>query len=655
MKLSVIIVNYNVKYFLTQCLRSTLEAQRRAEAAFGKNSCEIIVVDNASKDGSAAYIKEKFKTIHFIENQDNKGFSGANNQGIKAARGAFILLLNPDTIVPEDLFVRTLQFMDKHPDAGGLGVKMVNGQGEFLPESKRAFPTPAVSFYKIFGLSKLFPKSSKFGQYHLTYLSEDETHQVDVLSGACMFLRKETLQKIGLLDETFFMYGEDIDLSYRITKSGYKNYYYPYTQIIHYKGESTKKGSLNYVYMFYRAMNIFVKKHINKTGVRLYSFLIKCAIWIRALLSAFRRLAVATFLPLADALLFFLGFFLITPLWESYKFSGSTSVYPPEFMHYIVPGNILLWSFFIFIFKGYRKNAPPYRINKGILWGSLMALAAYSLLNESYRFSRALLLMGSFCAIFSANMLRYLLYLLSMKRFAPSYARTKNILILAPPDEFEKIKSVFMQSQKYHPTNYTFDSFEEKIAAGDIHEYITRNQLEELIISYSQYSYKDVILIFNALAADKIPEMKTFLPEEAVIIGYETLHLSEQENYMYPDAVIQKKLRIKRRNDLIFSFFLFLAAPVALLLTERKRYFFSNIFLVWKGERTWVGYRPLKNPDLYDLLPRIPAGILYPQMDKQVGEAECMKANFADIKNYDFLNELYTIFFYFRYLGNKIY
>lgn len=234
MELSIIIVNYNVKYFLEQCLHSVLQASMNIDP-------EIFVVDNNSVDGSSQLIRKKFPEIHFIENKENVGFSRANNQAIRKAKGKYILLLNPDTIVEEDTFSKIIEFMDNHADAGGLGVKMIDGKGTFLPESKRGLPTPEVAFYKMFGISKLFPNSKKFGKYHLSYLKENEIHEVDVLAGAFMLLRKETLDKIGLLDETFFMYGEDIDLSYRITLGGYKNYYFPETTIIHYKGESTKK------------------------------------------------------------------------------------------------------------------------------------------------------------------------------------------------------------------------------------------------------------------------------------------------------------------------------------------------------------------------------------------------------------------------------
>ena len=255
-KISIVIVNYNVEYFLDQCLDSVRKGIKDISA-------EVFIVDNCSVDGSIEMVKSKYPEFTLIENKDNVGFSRANNQAIRQASGEYILLLNPDTVVEEDTFSKTVRFMDERPDSGGLGVRMIDGKGIFLPESKRGLPTPLVAFYKIFGLSSLFPKSKRFGQYHLGHLSEFENHQIDVLSGAYMLMRKSTLDKVGLLDESFFMYGEDIDLSYRITLGGYKNYYCSDTKIIHYKGESTKKSSVNYVFVFYRAMIIFAQKHLS--------------------------------------------------------------------------------------------------------------------------------------------------------------------------------------------------------------------------------------------------------------------------------------------------------------------------------------------------------------------------------------------------------
>ncbi|MDR1369092.1 MAG: glycosyltransferase family 2 protein [Dysgonamonadaceae bacterium] len=280
MKLSVIIVNYNVKYYLEQCLLSVFAAMKNTDA-------EVFVVDNNSSDGSIEYLRPKFPEVIFIENHSNPGFSKANNQAIEAAKGKYILLLNPDTVITENTLDNVCHFMDEHSDAGGLGVKMIDGYGTFLPESKRGFPSPWNSLCKMSGIAGLFPKSPVFAKYHLKYLNENETHQVDVLSGAFMLLRRETLEKTGSLDETFFMYGEDIDLSYRITKAGYKNYYLP-EKIIHYKGESTKKD-LRYVKIFYEAMLIFFKKHYPHYD-RFYTYLIYSGIYTTGALSAVKRL-----------------------------------------------------------------------------------------------------------------------------------------------------------------------------------------------------------------------------------------------------------------------------------------------------------------------------------------------------------------------------
>ena len=292
MKLSIIIVNYNVRHFLEQCLTSVYKAIPNVSA-------EVFVVDNNSPDDSVEMVRNNFPNVHLIHNKDNVGFSRANNQAIEISKGEYVLLLNPDTVVEEDTFENCIEFMDAHPDAGGLGVKMIDGSGKFLPESKRGLPTPSVSFYKIFGLSKLFPKSKKFAKYHLGYLDENETNEIEVLSGAFMWMRKSTLDKVGYLDETFFMYGEDIDLSYRIILGGYKNYYLPKVKIIHYKGESTKKGNLKYVFVFYNAMIIFSKKHFAKKA-KAFSFFINIAIYLRAFLAVLSRFAAKIRLPLTD-------------------------------------------------------------------------------------------------------------------------------------------------------------------------------------------------------------------------------------------------------------------------------------------------------------------------------------------------------------------
>ena len=279
MKLSIVIVNYNVKYFLEQCLDAVSLAVRNTEA-------EIFVVDNHSSDDSAEYLASRFPDIPVIENQENVGFSKANNQAIAQARGEYILLLNPDTVIGENSLTTICRFMDENPQAGAVGVKMLDGYGRFLPESKRGFPSPLNSFCKLVGLSELFPYSKRFGGYHLKYLDKNAIHPVPILAGAFMMVRKEAIEKAGYLDECFFMYGEDIDWSYRINSAGYTNYYFP-EPIIHYKGESTKKD-IKYVKHFYEAMLIFFNKHYPHSNL-FFIFMIRLAIIGCGTISAFQK------------------------------------------------------------------------------------------------------------------------------------------------------------------------------------------------------------------------------------------------------------------------------------------------------------------------------------------------------------------------------
>jgi N-acetylglucosaminyl-diphospho-decaprenol L-rhamnosyltransferase len=282
MLLSVIIVNYNVKYFLEQCLCSVREALRQSgvdSRESGVNT-EVLVVDNASSDGSMEYLQPRFPFVQFIQNTVNVGFAKANNQALQQAKGKYILFLNPDTILPEDAFSACTAFMEAHTDAGALGVRMIDGSGRYLQESKRGLPTPWVALCKMSGLTRLFPTSKLFARYYLGHLPDDSTCEADALSGAFMLVRKQTLDTTGGFDEQFFMYAEDIDLSYRIQQAGYNNYYFPACTIIHFKGESTKKDA-RYIQLFYKAMIQFVQKHFHGSFSWIYTGILRTMIVIR--------------------------------------------------------------------------------------------------------------------------------------------------------------------------------------------------------------------------------------------------------------------------------------------------------------------------------------------------------------------------------------
>lgn len=283
LKLSVIIVNYNVKYYLDQCIRSVLRAFEEMNTP-----AEIIVVDNHSVDGSVDYLEQRypqklFPMVRFVRSAHNLGFARANNIAIRQSRGEYVLLLNPDTIVGEDALKASVDFMDAHEDAGAVGVRMLGAQGRRAMESRRGLPTPMVSFFKMLGFCNRWPHHRLFGKYYMGYLPWDEPSQIEVVSGAYCMLRRKALDEVGLLDEDFFMYGEDIDLSYRVLKGGYHNYYLP-VDILHYKGESTQKSSFRYVHVFYEAMLIFFRKHYSGMTF-LLSLPIKTAIYAKALMA----------------------------------------------------------------------------------------------------------------------------------------------------------------------------------------------------------------------------------------------------------------------------------------------------------------------------------------------------------------------------------
>jgi GT2 family glycosyltransferase len=422
--LSVVIVNYNVAYFLEQCLNAVLAASKTLKV-------QVFVVDNNSVDGSVEMVQSKFPQVHLIANKENVGFSRANNQALVISDARYLLLLNPDTVVEEDTFSKIVSFMDEHPDGGGLGVRMVDGKGRFLPESKRGLPTPMVAFYKIFGLSKLFPKSKRFGRYHLGYLSEFDTNEVDVLSGAFMLMRKETLDKVGLLDETFFMYGEDIDLSYRIQLGGFKNYYFPETKIIHYKGESTKKSSVNYVFVFYRAMVIFAKKHFSQNNAKLFSMAIHLAIYLRASISIFRRFIEQISFPAMDLAVSLGGLYLLAERWKM-----KDILFPEIAMNYLIPSYAIIWMLSGLVFGIYDTGSRYRLIFKSAFFGTIFILTSYALLPKEWQFSRLYILLGSLIYVISFFLIRFSYELLFKGNIGLSKLPKKRFAIIGEEAEF---------------------------------------------------------------------------------------------------------------------------------------------------------------------------------------------------------------------------
>lgn len=330
MDLSVIIVNYNVRQFLENALVSVQRALRELES-------EIFVVDNASGDGSADMVRGRFPDVRVILNSTNLGFSKANNQALRLAKGKFILLINPDTIVQEDTLRVMLDFFAAHGDAGLAGCKILNPDGSFQLPCRRSFPSPWVAFTKIMGLSVLFPRSRIFGRYNLTYLDPDQTYPVDAISGSFMMLRRDVYDRIGGLDESFFMYGEDLDWCFRVRQAGYAVYYVHSTAIIHFKGESTRRSDIDELEHFYGAMELFVEKHFNRSKV--VRVLLKAGIVMRGAAATMARAARPAIAALADYLLLDLALFL-----SAYWYFGNPThfTFRAHPVVWVVPGLVLV-------------------------------------------------------------------------------------------------------------------------------------------------------------------------------------------------------------------------------------------------------------------------------------------------------------------------
>lgn len=651
MTLSVVIVNYNVRYFLEQAL---LSVQRASEGL----DVETWVVDNNSVDDSVQMVREKFPEVYLIANKDNPGFSIANNQAIRQSKGKYVLLLNPDTVVEEDTFKKCIDFMDAHIDAGGLGVKMIDGSGNFLPESKRGFPSPWVAFCKTFGLSKLFPKSPKFNRYHLGYLDKDETHEVDVLAGAFMFMRKETLDKVGLLDETFFMYGEDIDLSYRIVKGGYKNYYLADTTIIHYKGESTKKGSLNYVRVFYQAMIIFAKKHFTGEGAWLFVLMLQFAIYFRAFLTLVGNFWRAAYLPIMEAVAIGLGLHFIKNFWANNYYSNP-DYYDDTFYYVNIPLYILLWLGGIFFSGGYEEKFRFRRVVQGLLGGGLVLAAVYGFLPLDYRPSRAIIVMGTVFALFSTITIRSVLHFLKYKNLRLGQTELSNLIIVGSIGESERVRGLLAKAQVKKNIIGTVapdktDDYKTYLSSfAQLDEVVRIYKVNEIIFCSKDIPAGDITSCMTALGTQVAYRI---LPEESISIIGSSSKNSNGELYTIDIRFsIAQTLarRSKRLFDFLSSIILLLTFPLNFLFVKNKTRYLQNIFAVLVGRKTWVGYAPTENNN--QDLPILKNAVLSPLDGVTINEPDnptTHRLNFFYAKDFNTGKDLEILIQGFKYLGN---
>ncbi len=654
MKLSVIIVSYNVKHFLEQCLHSVRAAIPGIEA-------EIFVVDNSSVDGSVKMVKEKFPEVFCIANTDNSGFAKANNQAIRQSKGEYVLLLNPDTIVETDTFAKVITFMDSHADAGGLGVKMVDGTGHFLPESKRGLPTPGVAFCKVFGLSRLFPKSKTFNKYHLGYLDKDKTHQVEILAGAFMLMRKKVLDEVGLLDESFFMYGEDIDLSYRIIKAGYHNYYFPDTRIIHYKGESTKKGSLNYVFVFYNAMIIFARKHYSQKNARLFSLLINMAIYFRAFLSISSRILKNAVLPLLDASMLYAGLAIIARILEQQVIYPWGGHYPIELYLFAIPAFISVWMISIYYSGGYDKPVSLWKSFRGLASGTIIILVVYALLPENFRFSRSLIIAGTALGLVALSFSRILLHFLRINGYRLNASNSKRFAVVGEAPEVQRVADLLQKALVKPGFIGIINSGMAKEDKSDylgnlsqIKDIINVYAIDELIFCAKDMPAENIIDQMSALQHTEV-EYKIAPPESMSIIGSNSIDTAGDLYVIDINSIgkFQNK-RSKRVFDVGVGLLLLASYPATVFITGHPANYLRNIFKVLLGLKSITGYHPMEQHD--HKLPDIRSGIIFPTDVLDVPNPDIQtigRLNMLYSRDYRIGNEFRLLYKGFRFLGRK--
>lgn len=654
MKLSIVIVNYNVAYFLEHCLYSVRNALKGIEA-------EIFVVDNNSVDNSIAMLKEKFPEVILIANKDNVGFSKANNQAIRISKGEYVLILNPDTVVEEDTFAKCISFMDSHKDCGALGVKMIDGSGKFLKESKRGFPSPWTSFCKMSGLTSLFPHSKKYANYYMGHLSEDEVNEVDILAGAYMMMRKECLDKVGLLDEDYFMYGEDIDLSYRITKGGYKNYYFPKARIIHYKGESTKKASMNYVYTFYNAMVIFAQKHLTKKQTKLFSTLIKLAIWLRAGFAFCSRIFKNSLLPLLDFVLVYLAYYLLVSWW-SVNIWEDANYYPLQYIYIVVPIYIFIWLLSIYLSGGYSKPIRIPKIISGVFFGMITILVFYSLLPEQLRYSRALVLLGAVVSLFIIISIRLVYRYFTTGSWLPKDERRKRYIIIGDEKEAVRVADLlrttdaqaeFIGLTKEDDKETDNPNFVGNIS--QIKEIIKIYQINEVIFCAKSVSQQRIISTMAELKANNL-HFIIAPPETDFIIGSNTINTPTDLYVISVNSISDDdNKRKKRLLDITLALFTLLFSPILCFTIKRPIGLWKNTFSVLFGSKTWIGYSNISTIS-NNSLPKIKKGILTTQdsLDKKdVDLSTLNRLNLLYARNYRLQSDFNTFIKAFREIGRN--
>lgn len=591
--ISVIIVNYNVKELLEQCIKSILSASQ-------KLNVEIIVVDNNSFDGSIEHLKTKFPNqpkLKLIESPVNLGFAKANNLGVKEAAGEYLLILNPDTILQEDTLEKTLQFYKTTPGIGAMTCKLILPNGKLDLACRRSFPTPSVAVYRILGLSRIFPKNRMFGKYNLTYLNENETYEVDAIVGAFMLIKKDIYEKVKGFDEDYFMYGEDLDLCFRIKKEGYGIYYYPDTSIIHYKGESTKKSSTSYINNFYGAMQVFVKKNLNKS-FWLMNLLIRMTIFYRAavsyLISFFRN----NYPVLLDLVFIVSGMFIA--IYQRFDF------FPLRAYTVVIFVYTAIWLITLALSGSYSRNEKLSLVKplNGILIGFFVNSSFTYFFNE-YAFSRAVVLRTVIYAYLLLAGWRIIAKILKYSKSKGIFA-TSNTLIVGRNSETENFISKLKTrvDVEYEFIGYINPGKDIKTGyignLNNIRDIAASNRIRNIIFAKNELTNIQILDLMWDLKNNNI-SFKILSGESDIILGKSTLDKIDDIYLMKIEYNINKKFNIfvKRTFDFLFGIFnlctvyplIMLLKTVGLLDKTKDKFYEKAKFIpqVITGKYSFVG------------------------------------------------------------------
>ncbi len=645
MKISVIIVNYNVKYFLEVCLHSVLRATNGFDA-------EVIVVDNNSTDGSMQMVAEKFPSVIRIENKDNAGFGKANNQGVAIAKGEYILFLNPDTVMPEDFFTKTIGYMDAHPEAGSIGPKLLDGKGQFAPDGKKSFPSLSVAIFKTTGINKVFSKSPYFNKYYAVHIGDDETAAVDVLSGCCMMVRTSVLPKIGgAFDEDYFMYCEDVDLSYRIQKAGYQNIYFPEATLIHYKGESTRKATLSYVRIFNEALSTFVRKHYSKGNAQLFVLFINIGIVLRAILGVVKQALKVLRMPMFDALIMLGTLWFMKEFWVVHV--KNIEPIPLNSVLATFPVYIALWVVSLYINGVYDQSYRGLRVIRAMVIGTIMILAYYGLLQPGLRYSRAIIIFSGISGTVIMLALHELFFRLGIFKFIPYDKLPRKAVIVADEQNFTNTANTLRRVHYAPDLNGRIATSSDKGTAlasiNELKPYLFTAGINEVIFCVNGLSYAQILQQMQYCGGAY--EYKIHLQGSESFVGSNSSHTAGDLYTLDKRYNLSKfsQLRNKRILDAGLSVIFLILWPLLLFVVKNGLQFWVNSILVLTGRNTWVGYTTTNNH-----LPAIRTGILPPYFiadDYEPSETVASQLDSIYAQQYTAGADLTLILKNFKYLG----